>query len=76
MLLYGTGAAFMDLDSIVNLRLFLSILLYIFVNVVLKGQIETVNGTSISKRYLLFYYENNTERTNFRIIYVICFTFV
>ena len=36
------------LYSIFNLRLFLSNLFYIFFNLVLKRQIEMVNGTSIS----------------------------
>ena len=40
--------AFMHLYSILNLRLFLSILFYDFCNLVLKRQIEVVNGTSIS----------------------------
>ena len=44
--------AFMPSYSIFNLQLFLSILLNNFFNLVLKHQIETINGTSISYLYL------------------------
>ena len=40
--------AFVHLYSIFNLQLFLSIIIIINLNLVLKRQIETVNGTSIS----------------------------
>ena len=44
--------AFMHLYSIFSLQLSLSILFFLFFNLVLKRQTETVNGTSIS--YLLY----------------------
>ena len=44
------------------------------VNLVLKRQTEMVNGTRISNLYLPLFYENNTEGTNFRIMFI-CFTF-
>ena len=48
ILLYGTLGIYIYIYSIFNLRLFLSILFYIFLILVLKRQTETANGTRIT----------------------------
>ena len=64
--------AIMQLYSIFNLRLFLSILyiyIYIIFNLVLKRQTEP-SMVPASPNFICHFYESNTEGANFRIVFI------